>query len=91
MTEHPTRYRTTQECAERGKLYTECLRLLEQINRGPYYMKGLRGARNALQMYAGYKAGRAHHTHCSPNVSAPPTSGEQSLTNKQGESSHAHF
>jgi hypothetical protein len=82
MSEHPAPYRSTQECAERGKLYTECLRLLEQINCGPYYMKGLRGARNALQMYASYKAGRTHRSQCSPNVSAPPTSGEQSLTKK---------
>jgi hypothetical protein len=82
MSEPSGRYRSTQECAERGQLYTECLRLLEQINRGPYYMKGLMGARNALQMYAGYKAGRTYRTQCSPNVSAPSTSGEQSLTNK---------
>jgi hypothetical protein len=62
MTEHPAPYRTTHECAERGQLYTECLRLLAQINRGPYYMKGLMGARNALQMYADYKAGRTHRS-----------------------------
>jgi hypothetical protein len=67
MTENSNHYRTTDECAERGQLYTECLRLLEQINRGPYYMKGLRGARNALQMYAGYKAGRTHRSQCSPS------------------------
>ncbi len=60
MTEQSGRYRSTHECAERGQLYQECLKLLAQINRGPYYMKGLISARDALKTFAEYKQGRTN-------------------------------
>ncbi|WP_404789263.1 hypothetical protein [Altericista sp. CCNU0014] len=76
MTEQSNRYRSSHECDQRGQLYQECLKLLAQINRGPYYMKGLIGARNALQMYAGYKANRTHRNSTDADVVT------QSLTHK---------
>jgi hypothetical protein len=76
MNENSNRYRSTHECAERGQLYTECLQLLAQINRGPYYIKTLMGVRNALRIYAEYKAGRTHRDRTDADVVT------QSLTKK---------
>jgi hypothetical protein len=76
MNEPSGRYHSTHECEQRGQLYQECLKLLAQINRGPYYMKGLMGARNALRIYAGYKANRTHRNSTDADVAT------QSLTKK---------
>jgi hypothetical protein len=58
MTEEPSRYRSTDD--QRAELHVECLSLLAQINRSPYAVKLLIGARDALKVYAADKAGRTH-------------------------------